>query len=230
MAKRSKTKTLAEFNKFLGQIDLGKYREKYSHIKLVELDMPRNIQAISLLYEYYWDKCELLDCGSFYKVYSKSLSKPLEEFRKKQMFSEETFYRGLPARIYRTWASLLTQIQGGHLANTMYHKVEMSAQLDYSGIDIRIFPESKSDEYINIQVKKESLSREVRAPWPQIKNQEQIINITYEVTYAQPLTKTGKISVPYNRWSKRYKDKLQILDNGFVIFLPGMFAKDNISV
>ena len=81
------------------------------------------------------------------------------------MFSKETFYRGLPAGIYRIWASLLTQIQAGYVAKSMYPKVEMSADLDYKGVDIRIFIDQKKAEYINIQIKKESVSREVRQPW-----------------------------------------------------------------
>ena len=80
------------------------------------------------------------------------------------MFSVETFYRGLPARIYRTWASLLTQIQGGYAAEEIYGEknVVMSAELDYQGIDMKFIYKK---EEINIQIKKETLSREVRMPW-----------------------------------------------------------------
>lgn len=222
----NKADKLYHFNDFLAKISLSKYREKYSKTKLVELDLPRNIQAIRLIYEVYWNSMHLIDYDEFYKKYSSTLEKELEEFRQKQMFSVETFYRGLPARIYRTWAALLTQIQGGYTANFIYPKVVMSAELDYSGIDIRIFTDYK--EYINIQVKKESVSREVRSPWVLMKKGEQITNITYEVTSAEPLTKTGKECVLYKRWLNRWGDKLRILDNGFVVFLPAMFEIDNI--
>lgn len=73
MVSNSKKQKLKEFNNFLGGIDLVKYRKKYAHIKLVELDMPRPIQPIQLLYEYYWERFDLLDYGSFYKVYSDKL-------------------------------------------------------------------------------------------------------------------------------------------------------------
>ena len=69
----------------------------------------------------------------------------------------------MPARIYRTWASLLTQIQGGYVAATMYRRVDMSADLDYAGIDMRIVVDDAQS--INVQVKKETMSREVRALW-----------------------------------------------------------------
>lgn len=217
---------LKQFNKFLSNIDLNKYRSKYSKIKLVELDLPRNIQAIKLLYEVYWDNFDLLGYDEFYGLYSKKLEKELESFRKKQMFSVETFYRGLPARIYRTWASLLTQIQGGYVAASIYPKVEMSSDLDYAGIDMRIY--INANKYINIQIKKETVSREVRTPWVGLKKGEQITNIIYEVTHHSPLTPTGKECVPYKRWVGRWGDKLTKLDNNFIIFLPDMFHIDNI--
>ena len=224
---------LEKFNSFLAKINLEKYRSKYSKIKLVELDLPRNIQAIRLLYQCYWHNVNLLDYDDFYSLYITSLQNELEEFRKNQMFSKETFYRGIPARIYRTWASLLTQIQGGYAANSIYPKIDMSADLDYSGIDMRIYTDFinlKNNKYINIQIKKETVSREVRAPWVGLKGGEQITNITYEVTRYSPLTPTGKICIPYQRWKERWSEKLKKLDNGFVIFLPEMFNLNNIKI
>ena len=50
--------------------------------------------------------------------------------------------------MYRTWASLLTQIQGGFVANSIYKKVLMSADLDYSGIDMQIY--FNDDKYVNL--------------------------------------------------------------------------------
>ncbi len=219
---------LEEFNQFLSKIDLKKYRDKYSKIKLVELDLPRDIQAIPFLYKHYWEEFKLLDYDDFYQNYMTSLERKLEEFRRRQMFSEETFYRGLPARIYRTWASLLTQIQGGYVAQSIYPRVEMSAELDYNGIDMRIYPEGNPESYINIQIKKETVSREVRTAWVGLKRGEQITNITYEVTPYSSLTPTGKECMPYKRWQERWKNKLIKLDNGFIIFLPEMFYIDYI--
>ena len=219
---------LQKFNNFCAKIDLKRYREKYSKIKLVELDLPKNIQAIKPIYKYYWEDFNLLNYENFYSLYSKSIAEELEDFRKKTMFSEETFYRGLPARIYRTWASLLTQIQGGYVAGSLYPKIEMSAELDYKGIDMKIFTDLESQEYINIQIKKETMSREVRTPWVGLKNKQQITNIVYEVTYASPLTKTGKECKPYKDWQEKWSNKLQKLENGFIIFLPKMFSLDNI--
>lgn len=224
----NKMNDLERFNDFLSKIDLARYRNKYSKIKLVELDLPRNIQAIRLLYECYWNSFNLLNYDDFYSLYSTGLVAELEDFRKKQMFSEETFYRGLPARIYRTWASLLTQIQGGYVAQSIHHKVVMSAELDYAGIDIRVYPEDRNDKYTNIQIKKDTVSREVRSPWISLRGGEPITNIIYEVTRHSTYTKTGKVCVPYKKWKDRWENKLKKLDNGFIIFLPDMFKLENI--
>ena len=45
-----------KFNKFLELVNLKAYREKYRPIKLVEMDLPKEIQAIEMLYKVYWDK------------------------------------------------------------------------------------------------------------------------------------------------------------------------------
>lgn len=48
--------TLSEFTNFLNTVRLAEYREKYSQIKIVEMDLPKNIQAIKAIYEVYWNK------------------------------------------------------------------------------------------------------------------------------------------------------------------------------
>jgi len=102
----------------------------------------------------------------------------------------------------------------------------MSADLDYSGIDMRIY--FNDDKYVNLQIKKESLSREVRVPKKIKKRKQEIINITYEVPRDTSLTLKGEERKPVKDWKKKWGKKLDILDNGFVIFLPEMFEKNNI--
>ena len=38
-----------KFDKFLQSVDLKSYRDKYRPIKIVEMDLPKEIQAINLL-------------------------------------------------------------------------------------------------------------------------------------------------------------------------------------
>lgn len=219
-----------KINDFLGGVDLAFYRDKYARIKLVELDMPRPIQPIAFLYREYWQRREgYPSFEEFYGMYSAELEAELEEFRRAAMFSRETFYRGLPARIYRTWASLLTQIQGGYAAEEVYGggNVEMSAPLDYSGIDMRI---KDGERIINIQIKKETMSREVRAAWHGLKKGVPIVNLMYAVPGCDRLNRKGEERIPFRRWREKWQGKLAYLDNGFIVFLPGMFARENITV
>ena len=221
---------LHRFNDFLAGVDLSAYRDRFAHIKLVELDLPREVQAIPHLYREYWERRDGFPLfEGFFEIYRVELRRELMDFRKRALFSRETFNLGLPARIYRTWAALLTQIQGGHAAEALYGRgnVEMSAELDYRGIDLRV-RDGAGAEWRNIQIKKETMSREVRAPWPIKKKGVDIVVVTYEVPRGGPLTPTGKPSVPFARWKEKWTGKLDRLDNGFVIFRPEMFAMENL--
>jgi hypothetical protein len=115
---------LTQFDGFLKSIDLGLYRGKYRPIKLVEMDLPKEIQAIALMYKVYWDRRELLNYDDFYDEYFNEYRVKIEEFRKKITMCEDCFYRGLKARIYRTWASIITQIHAGYVAESV---LEMGA-------------------------------------------------------------------------------------------------------
>ena len=42
---------LEKYDKFLQSVDLSGYREKYRPIKIVEMDLPKEIQAIAILYQ-----------------------------------------------------------------------------------------------------------------------------------------------------------------------------------
>ena len=220
--------SLQKFNEFLGSIDLEEYRRRYSKIKLVERDMPRRLRPMLHLYREYWENCKIPpEFDKFYQTYSSELAEELEKFRVDTMFSEETFHLGLPARIYRTWASLLTQIQGGYVAAEIYGRdnVAMSADLDYKGIDIQIH---LPNETLNIQIKKETKSREVRTPWFESTKNANLIMLPYEVPRGGPKTPTGKQSVPFRRWQDKWAGKLERLDNGFITFTAEMFALDYI--
>jgi hypothetical protein len=85
----------------------------------------------------------------------------LEIFRNKIQMCEICFYKGLPARIYRTWASIITQIHAGYVAENVFGAgtVSMSEELDHKGADFQVEYKNK---ILNYQVKKKSFSRERR--------------------------------------------------------------------
>lgn len=215
-----------KFEKFLESVNLNTYREKYRPIKLVEMDLPKEIQAISLLYKTYWDKKKLLDYEDFYKEYLNAYKTDVENFRKKITMCKNCFYRGLPARIYRTWASIITQIHAGYVAESVFGDgtVEMSGELDHKGTDFQVKYRGK---VLNYQVKKKSLGREVRQEKPKSKNPlpGEFVDIKYEVPnsdyFENPKKKNGEYKLPYKRFQKN--KELKRFPNGFVVFTPYAF-------
>ncbi len=216
---------LQQFTDFLRKVPLTEYRIKYRPIKIVEMDLQRNIQAIELLYKVYWEEKKFISFDDFYKRYLKEKKKLLEEFRKKIMMCENCFYLGLPARIYRTWASLITQIHGGYVAESVFGKdsVNMSEVLDHAGVDFQV---KYKNSIINYQVKKESMSREVRR---EKKTTKKIVGAFVDIFYhvpsedyfKNPKKKNGDFKAPYLRFIN--DKKLERLPNGFVIFTKEEF-------
>ena len=216
---------LQQFDKFLQNVDLAGYREKYRPIKIVEMDLPKEIQAIGMLYEIYWNKKKLLDFDSFYKEYLKEKKNELEKFRIKTTMCKSCFYRGLPARIYRTWASIITQIHGGYVAESVFGEdtVKMSEELDHQGADFRVVYKGTK---LNYQVKKETHSREVRRQ-KETKNKidGEFVDILYNVSSRDvvdnPKTLKGDLRKPYKEFMAN--KNLKRFNNGFVVFTPNIF-------
>jgi hypothetical protein len=216
---------LEQFDEFLQNVDLGGYREKYRPIKIVEMDLPKDIQAISMLYKVYWEDKNLLDFDSFFKEYLKEKNKELENFRVKTTMCKDCFYRGLPARIYRTWASIITQIHGGYVAESVFGEgtVAMSEELDHQGADFQV---TYKGTKLNYQVKKETHSREVRKQKvTKTKIDGEFVDILYNVpgrdVFENPKTLKGELRKPYKDFMAN--KNLKRFDNGFVVFTPNIF-------
>lgn len=219
---------LDKFETFLKSINLSTYREKYRPIKIVEMDLPKKIQAISMLYKVYWTDKDFVDFDNFYNKYLSSLKEEIESFRKKTTMCKDCFYRGLPARIYRTWASIITQIHAGYVAESVFGKgsVEMSEELDHQGAD---FVVAYKDQKINYQVKKKTESREVRKEKKSKKKLTgKYVIIEYKVpdgkVFDNPKTKKGEWRKPYLDFIKN--KNLKRFDNGFVVFTPKIFVEE----
>lgn len=158
---------LETFNNFLKNVPLDMYREQYQHIKTVEQDLPKDMHALSTLYYVYWDKggkkfSEPPTFEEFYKIYYKNCKDAINNFWEKSGYGKRCncFYDGLKARIYRTWASIITQIHAGYIAESVFGKdtVQQSTELDHENIDFQINTEKGT---IKIQVKKETKRREI---------------------------------------------------------------------
>jgi len=217
-----------KFEKFLQSVDLKAYREKYRPIKIVEMDLPKEVQAINLLYKVYWNKKKFLSFEKFYKEYLNEYGADIKKFQEKTGMCKKCFSKGLPARIYRTWASIITQIHAGYVAESVFGKgtVTMSGELDHQGADFQVIYKGK---ILNYQVKKESFSGEVRRGKGGVKNkiEGEFIDINYEVPssdyFENPKKKDGKYKLPY----KRFQDnkELKRFANGFVVFTSVPFER-----
>lgn len=216
---------LTKFTEFLGMVDLAKYRERFLPIKIVEMDLPRGIQAISLLYEVYWNNKDFIFFDDFYTKYLNEKKELLEDFREKIRMCSKCFYLGLPARIYRTWASLITQIHAGYVAESVFGKdtVNMSGDLDHQGADFQV---RYKNRILNYQVKKKTESREVRRE-KKVKKvlPGEFIDLIYEVPgadyFTHPKKLNGQLKEPYKRFIEN--KNLKRLHNGFVIFTKEAF-------
>jgi hypothetical protein len=233
---------LAEFTEFLKKVDLKKYREQYSKIKIVEMDLNLSrdtygkfnvsrqfIQAINLLYKIYWEEKKFISFDEFYKIYLEEKKKLLEEFRKDIGMCDVCFYKGIKARIYRTWTGLITQIHAGYVAQKVFgeNSVYMSRELDSMGADIQVRYKSN---VINYQVKKESYSG-VKSGKPE-KVSKELEGVPkplyYEVpnsdVFDNPKTKKGEFKTQYKRFIE--DKRIERLSNGFIIFTEEAFIGD----
>ena len=219
---------LQKFDNFLQSVDLKSYRDMYRPIKIVEMDLPKEVQVINILYKVYWDQKKFLSFEDFYKKYLNSQKTEIESFRQKITMCRDCFYRGLPARIYRTWASIITQIHAGYVAESVFGEgtVEMSSELDHQGADFQVKYKGKT---LNYQVKKKSFSGEVRRGKGGVKNKikGQFIDINYEVPssnyFENPKKKDGEYKLPYKRFQEN--KELKRFPNGFVVFTPYAFEQ-----
>ena len=215
---------LEKFDKFLQTVPLKDYRKKYSSIKIVEMDLPKEIQAINLLYKVYWEEKKFISFEKFYERYLEEKKELLEKFRKKTTMCQDCFVRGIEARTYRTWAGLITQIHGGYVAESVFGEgtVSMSRELDSLGADIRV---KYKNHILNYQVKKTSFSGVMsRVPLPRKKkNEGEDIDIKYEVPtcLSDPKTQKGEFRVPYLRFLE--DKRTASFDNGFVVFTAETF-------
>lgn len=215
---------LEKFDNFLQTVPLKDYRKKYSTIKIVEMDLPKEIQAINLLYKVYWGEKDFISFEKFYERYLEEKKELLEKFRKKTTMCQDCFVRGIEARTYRTWAGLITQIHGGYVAESVFGEgtVSMSRELDSLGADIKV---EYKNHIINYQVKKTSFSGVMsRVPLPRKKKSDgENIDIKYEVPtcLSDPKTKKGEFRLPYLRFLEDKRTKA--FDNGFVVFTQDTF-------
>lgn len=219
-------KNKKDFNEFLSTIPLECYRNRFVGNKSVEEDLPKNIQILKYIYDQYWVNRNFILFDEFINFVISQIQENLKEYNKKRngysIHAESAylaFLDGWIARQYRTWASILTQIQFGYCAEEYYKKnnVEMNDELDSSGIDVRV------SGLFDFGVKKISNRKDI-IKMKRLEGQG-IIPITYNVppldVIKNPKKLNGKFRKPYLDFKN--DSRIDILDNGFIIFTNKVF-------
>lgn len=228
---------LEKFNKFLQTVDLEAYRKIYMPIKIVEMNLPKDIQAIRLLYRVYWDDKKFIDFNTFYTIYEREKKRELREFQKKSGMCSKCFKKGIKARIYRTWAGLITQIHAGFVAERVFgpDTVKMSEILDRQDADIQVRYKGFT---LNYDVKKEANAGVMgRSHVPKKPIPGEKISIRYEVPtldiILHPEKKRGSgLKKAYIDFADKYLETkiLHVFQNGFVVFTPHIFKVKKVEI
>lgn len=219
---------LQRFRDFLGSIPLDKYREELKNVKWVEQDLPKEILPLASIFKYYWEERNFLNFEDWFETFWKEINdkieskKVLEEFKRyyfnRKLEENDWFKKGFKARMYRTWVSILTQLDFCYLfeylttRRNMNLKLECSADLDVKGIDAKV-------NDIEFQIAKITHRKEARSA----SKRKSLIPIPYAVFNIEEFEKLinssrVKDKTGYQKSLQAFKRYFIRLKNGFVVF------------
>lgn len=217
------------YRDFLETVPLDKFREKYKEIKWVEQDLPKEILPLASIFRNYWDEHKFLNFDDWFEELWKELHcneeslNALKEF-KKYYFNKDNdgwFKLGFKARMYRTWVSVLTQLDFCYVFVYVSDKqnknlrLECNAELDMRGIDARV---GNTD----FQVAKISQRKEARPGANRKKTKITIHYAVFNLDEFKRLSKSSRVSQDnrkkYKRRIEAFLKYFEILLNGFVVF------------
>lgn len=219
-------KELEKYRYFLETIPLNKYREELKEIKWVEQDLPKGMLPLASIFKYYWEERQFLIFDEWFENFWRELNaKPeskqaLQEF-KKYYFDKNGdgwFKKGFKARMYRTWVSVLTQLDFCYMFEYICGKegkdlqLEGNAKLDARGIDARV-------NNIGFQIAKISQRKEARTAG----GKKTVVTIPYVVWNPDELKEKiqnprTRIKNTYQRMVDSFEKYFIKLPNGFVVF------------
>lgn len=219
-------KDFEKYRKFLESIPLSKYREELKDIKWVEQDLTMEMLPLEFIFRYYWFERKFLNFDEWFEDFWKELNtKPeskqaLKQF-KKYFFDKDGngwFKKGFRARMYRTWVSVLTQLDFCYVFESICFKesknliLECNAELDARGVDARI-------NNIGFQIAKISQRKEART----VGGKKNVIIIPYAVfnieEFRHRLTSPRvKDKTGYQKALNSFNKYFIRLNNGFIVF------------
>jgi len=220
---------LHSYRQFLETIPLDWYRSQLKDVKWVEQDLYPEIVKVVLgsIFKNYWESKNFMDFETWFDQLWEELNKEkiLKRFTKyyfnlEDVKENEWFKLGFKARMYRTWISMLTQLDFCYAFDYACEKIgkkvkkEANVELDMKGVDLKVGK-------IDFQVAKISERKEAR-PGRQRGNK---INIPYPVFNLKEYERKSKsLRVSYEN-RKKYQNILKafykyylVLNNGFVVF------------
>ncbi|ACI20194.1 TaqI family restriction endonuclease [Thermodesulfovibrio yellowstonii] len=221
-------KDLQRFRDFLSSIPLDKYREELKNIKWVEQDLPKEILPLSSIFRYYWEERNFLNFEEWFENFWQHINnnqeskRALEDFKKyyfnRDLGENDWFKKGFKARMYRTWVSVLTQLDFCYLFEYICDKesknlkLECNSELDRKGIDARV-------NEINFQIAKITQRKEARSA----SKKKSLITIPYAVFNLEDFerkigSKRVKDKTGYQNSLEAFKKYFIRLNNGFVVF------------
>ncbi len=215
-----------KYRKFLETIPLNKYREELKEIKWVEQDLPKAMLPLASIFKYYWEQRQFLNFEEWFEIFWEEINTnpqsaaSLKSF-KKYYFDKNNngwFKEGFKARMYRTWVSILTQLDFCYMFEYVCAKenenlkIECNAELDAKGIDARV-------NSICFQIAKISQRKEARTAG----RKKSVVTIPYAVFNIEDFEK--KCESPRVKDKEGYRKALSSfrkyflrLENGFVVF------------
>jgi len=217
---------LKKYREFLASIPLTKYREELKDIKWVEQDLPQEMLPLASIFKYYWEERNFLDFDEWFETFWEELNtKPeskqaLKEF-KKYYFDKNGngwFKKGFKARMYRTWVSILTQLDFCYVFDYVCTKenknlqLECNAELDVRGIDAIV-------NNIGFQVAKISQRKEARTAG----GKKTVVTIPYAVFNIEEFQRRTesprvKDKSGYQKALDSFNKYFIRLQNGFIVF------------
>jgi len=227
-------KDFEKYRKFLESIPLSEYREKLKDIKWVEQDLVPALYPLTSIYKNYWETQNFLDFGKWFTEFWGEINASQKQklidlkdlVKAHRKFYEDTIngdldnkvFLSFKARMYRTWVSVLTQLDFCYLFEFICTKegknlqVECNAELDSKGIDAKI-------NNIGFQIAKISQRKEAL----KIVRKSRVVTIPYavfDVEEFQRLSHSSRVKVKdkYQKALYSFNKYFIQLNNGFVVF------------
>ncbi len=225
---------LEKYRKFLQGIPLSTYREKFKDIKWVEQDLVPALYPLTSIYKNYRETQRFLDFEEWFDEFwsginasqrqkladLKDLVRAHRKFYEDKINgdSDNKVFLGFKARMYRTWVSVLTQLDFCYLFKSICAKkgkdlqVECNAELDSKGIDAKI-------NNIGFQIAKISQRKEAL----KIVRKSRVVTIPYAVFDLEEFRRLSQSSrvkdkSGYQKALTSFEKYFIQLKNGFVVF------------